>query len=95
MSVQDFGDYTITTTSSPSGTTVAFAWKAGTPGAISDANLAIIMQRARAALTANDAYLALAAPTTAQAVAQVATLTRECSGLIRLVLSAFDSSAGT
>lgn len=59
------------------------------------ANADALRQRAVAALTANANYLALASPTQAQAIAQVDRLTRECSALIRLMLGALDSTAGT
>jgi len=42
--------------------------------------------KGRAALTANQTYLALASPSTAQNTAQIKRLTRECSALIRLLL---------
>lgn len=48
-------------------------------------NYATIIARIGAALTANNTYLRLAAPTQAQAVAQVKVLTRECNGLIRIL----------
>jgi len=45
------------------------------------------MDKAALALTVNAAFLALPTPTQAQAVTQVQRLTRECNGLIRLLLS--------
>jgi hypothetical protein len=68
-----------------------------------DVAAATIQDRARAALAANDAFLTasagIVAPlTNAQTnalVAHVRTVTKECSGLIRLALLAFDSTAGT
>lgn len=54
-----------------------------------------IMAKARTALTANAAFLAITTPTNAQVVAQVKVLTRESTALIRLLLDELDSTAGT
>jgi hypothetical protein len=54
-----------------------------------------ITSRVDAALNANNAFLALASPTQAQTLAQVKTLTKECTGLIRLLRKKLDSAAGT
>lgn len=58
-------------------------------------NAATLRQRAINALTTNQNYLAITTPTNAQAVAQVAVLTKECSGIIRLLLNQLDTTSGT
>lgn len=55
-------------------------------------NRAAIVEQAVAALASNAAYLALPSPTQAQAVAQVAALTRQVNGLARLLLQRLDSA---
>lgn len=66
-------------------------WKPGTP----QHNREQVLQRARQALVVNATYLARPAPTAAHTTAQVQALTKECSGLIRLLLDAVDDIAGT
>lgn len=56
-------------------------------------NAAVIRQRARAAIAANLAYLALPLPVQADIVAQVAALTRQQNLTIRLALGAFDATS--
>jgi hypothetical protein len=87
MSTVDFGDYTVTTTVTPNGQTQQVQWKPGTAGA----NMQTLQQRAQTALTNNQAYLAIVNPTTAQAVTQVAALTRQVDGLIHFLLGQFAS----
>lgn len=83
----DGADCTVTRRWSNAGyadTTVA---KPNTAGA----NAAQILANAQAALAANVNYLAIATPTTAQAVAQVGALTRQINGVIRTLLGAYDA----
>lgn len=81
----------IVETITPNGRTVQTIHKPGSPGEIQKT----IRGRAAAALTANQTYLAIGSPNNAQVVAQVNRLTRECSALIRLLLSQFDSTNDT
>jgi len=66
-------------------------WKAGT----AQANGTDLRAKAVGALAANETYLAITLPVNTQVVAQVDRLTRECSGIIRLLLSQLDTTAGT
>lgn len=81
--------------------TVAWTQRAKTAAELAAAaqatNASSLEAKARAAITGNDAFLALATPTNAQTVAQVKALTRECSALIRLLLRGdlLDDTAGT
>jgi hypothetical protein len=56
-------------------------------------NLNTLMGRAQTALTNNQAFLAIASPTTAQVATQAKALTRQVDAIIRLLLQQFDSLA--
>jgi hypothetical protein len=66
-----------------------------TPAGSLTVNRAQVLAKAKAAIAANAAYQGLGTPTTAQAVAQVALLTKECTALIRLVGALLDTTTGT
>lgn len=55
-------------------------------------NRATLVDRATQALATNATFLALASPTNAQTLAQVRSLTRQTSALIRLLLGRLDST---
>ena len=59
------------------------------------ANRAQLLAKLPQALQVNQAFLANASPTQADVVAQVRTLTRQVSALIRVVASQLDSQTGT
>jgi hypothetical protein len=65
------------------------------PAPTADLNAATLRTRAITALTANATYQAIGAPTNAQVGAQVALLTKECNGIIRLLLNQLDDITGT
>lgn len=60
-----------------------------------EANQQTLQQRAQAALAANATFLSIGSPTNAQNAAQVQALTKQCNGLIRLLINALDSTSGT
>ena len=91
MSTVDYGDYTITTTVTANGGTETVVWKPGTEGFNRDG----ILTKARQALVANAAYLAIPAPTAAEVRTQTELLTREVNGLIRLLLNQLDDISDT
>jgi len=62
---------------------------------MSGANRGQIVDRAQTALTVNDTYLALPAPTQAQALTQVAVLTREVNAVLRLILGQVSAVSDT
>ena len=63
--------------------------------ALADANLAALHAKAATALTNNAAYQGFTSPTQAQAVVQVAALTRQVNALIRVVNGLLDDTTGT
>lgn len=71
------------------------AFAAEAAEALAETNERTIEDRARAALTANAAFLAIASPTNAQTLAQVRRLTKECSVLIRLAVRELDNIGDT
>ncbi len=60
-----------------------------------DINRDDISAKAQQALAVNAAFLALAAPTNAQVIAQTQRLTRETTAVIRLLLGLLDDTSGT
>lgn len=58
-------------------------------------NLAALQAKAQTALTNNATFQAIASPTNAQNAAQVQALTRQCNGIIRLLLNLTDTTTGT
>ena len=58
-------------------------------------NKATLLSKAQTALAANTTFLAIASPSTAQTLAQVRLLTRECNALIRLLIDQLDSTVDT
>ena len=54
-----------------------------------------LRDKAVQALAANTAFLANQTPANADIVAQVRLLTRECSGIIRMLIGQLDSTDGT
>lgn len=71
---------------------VARSAAAGADRQRADAIRATLTTRAANALTANRDFLALSSPTNAQTVAQVKALTRQNTGLIRLLLGLLDDT---
>jgi hypothetical protein len=65
------------------------------PPPIADQNAATLRTRALTALSANATYQAIASPTNAQVAAQVTLMTKECNGIIRLLLGQLDDISGT
>lgn len=89
--VYDDAELSVFQDTRPGASTRRVVWKAGTPQAIRDD----LETKARTALNANATYLALANPTTAQNTAQIQKLTRECNGVMRLLMGWLDSNANT
>jgi len=58
-------------------------------------NRRTLLQRASAAIAANQIYLEISDPTAAQVRDQVRLLTREVTALLRLAIEALDSTSGT
>lgn len=54
-----------------------------------------IVANAQLALASNDTFLALATPTQTQTLTQVQRLTRQCNGIVRVLLDQFDTATDT
>lgn len=84
--IEDTPDYQVIRTTSAAGFTDQVVLKPG-PLLTAQTNTADLAAKARAALTANANFLALASPTNPQVLAQVQRLTRETSAIIRLLIA--------
>ena len=93
VSLDDSTLYTVSAIDAASAITAAQAVQTAAQQLVT--NQQTLQSRAQAALTANATFLALPSPTAAQTLAQVQTVTKECSALIRLALNLFDSTVGT
>lgn len=65
------------------------------PAAQSVANWVALYPKGQQAITNNQAFLAVTAPSQAQAVAQVEALTRQIDAVIRVLLGMLDTTDGT
>ncbi len=74
---------------------VEIGWDVEHVPTVEEQNATTLRERVEGALTTNAAFLAIASPTNAQNAAQVKTLTRQMSGLIRLTLSRTESTEGS
>lgn len=68
---------------------------ASVPVSAQETNMDALLVKARQALVANAAFLAIASPTAAQVAAQAKLLTRETNVLLRLLLSELDAITDT
>lgn len=62
---------------------------------VAGTNRATLLQQGIAALASNITYLNIVSPTTAQAIAQVAALTKQVDALMRLAANQLDTTTGT
>lgn len=58
-------------------------------------NRTIMRDRLAAVIAANNTFGAIASPTTAQVTAQAKALTKQCTGLAKLMLDLLDDTTGT